>query len=56
MVKKYVTALEGHEVNSKTGEVWVINDVPNMWRGKVTTQILADGYMFDEDGHAVILP
>lgn len=53
MVKKYVNALEGHEINAKTDKVWVISDVPNLWRGKVTTQVLADGYVFDEEGHAV---
>lgn len=53
MVKKYVKALEEHEINSKTGEIWVISDVPNLWKTKVTTQVLADGYVFDEDGHAV---
>lgn len=53
MVKKYVKALEEHEINVKTGEVWVIADVPTLWKSKVTTQIIADGFVFDEEGHAV---
>lgn len=53
MVKKYVKALENHEINSATDEIWVINDVPNLWRTKVVAQVVADGYVFDEDGHAV---
>lgn len=53
MLKKYVKALEEHEINAKTDEVWVIGDVPTLWRSKVTTQVIADGYVFDEDGHAV---
>lgn len=53
MVKKFVQALENHEIYAKTGEVWVISDVPNLWRSKVTTQVLADGYVFDAEGHAV---
>lgn len=53
MVKKYVKALEEHEVNAKTDEVWVISDVPTLWRSKVTTQVIADGYVFDEEGRAV---
>lgn len=50
MVKKYVTALEGREYNSRTGEVWTIYDVPNTWRARVEKQIKADGYIILEDG------
>lgn len=53
MVKKYAKALEEHEINAKTGEVWVIADVPNLWRAKTATQVVADGYVFDTEGHAV---
>lgn len=53
MVKKYVRVLETREINSMTGEVWSINDVPNTWRSRVRAQIIADGYTFDEDGTVI---
>lgn len=52
MVRKYVRLLEEREINHNTNEVWTINDVPNTWREKTRTKILADGYIFDEDGTA----
>lgn len=50
MVKKYVKALEGREINSRTGEIWTIYDVPNTWKAKVEQQIAADGYIILDDG------
>lgn len=50
MTKKYCHALEGREINSRTGEIWTINDVPVTWRAKVEQQILADGYTILPDG------
>ena len=52
MVKKYVRVLENREINSMTGEVWSINDVPNTWRAKTRAKVENDGYYFDEDGTA----
>lgn len=54
MVAKYVKALEEQEINSKTDEIWVIDDVPKTWRSKTEKQILADGYVFDAEGHAIL--
>ena len=53
MVKKYSKALENWEINSMTGEVWVISDVPNLWRTKTIVQVEKDGYTWDEAGHAI---
>lgn len=53
MVKKYARVLESREINSMTGEVWAIQDVPNTWRSKTEAKVLADGYVFLEDGTAV---
>ena len=53
MKKKYVRALENREINSRTGEIWKIDDVPNAWKAQVETQIEADGYVIDDDGTVV---
>ena len=53
MVKKYARVLESREINSMTGEVWAIQDVPNTWRSKTEAKVLSDGYVFLEDGTAV---
>lgn len=50
MVTKYVIALEERQICDKTGEIWTINDVPNLWRTKTKKQVIADGYVFNEDG------
>ena len=50
MVAKYVRVLENREVYDKTGSIWTINDVPRTWRTKVEKQIIADGYVIEEDG------
>ena len=50
MVKKYVKALEEREINSRTGEIWKVDDVPNLWKAKVIKQIEDDGYVIKEDG------
>lgn len=52
MVNKYARHLEQRDINVNTGEVWSINDVPNTWRAKTQTKVIADGYYFDEDGTA----
>lgn len=52
MVNKYARHLEERDINEKTGEVWSINDVPNTWRAKTQTKVIADGYYFDVDGTA----
>lgn len=54
MVRKYVRVLEEREINAMTGEIWKITDVPNTWRKKTEAQVLADGYVFAEDGTAVL--
>ena len=53
MVKKYCTDLEERNVNTKTGEIWNIDDVPNLWKSKVEKQIKADGYIVAADGTVV---
>lgn len=53
MVKKYTRLLEEREVNSRTGEIWAIQDVPNTWRARTEAAVLADGYVFLEDGTAI---
>lgn len=50
MVAKYVRVLENREIYDKTGNIWTINDVPKTWRSKVQKQIIADGYVIEEDG------
>ena len=50
MKKKYVTALEQREICNKTGNIWRIDDVPNIWKNQVLSQIAADGYIVLEDG------
>lgn len=50
MKKKYVKALENREINSRTDEIWTVNDVPNIWKNQVLNQIAADGYIVLEDG------
>ncbi len=52
MVKKYARVLENREINSMTGEVWAIQDVPNTWRTKTQAKVVEDGYHFAEDGTA----
>lgn len=54
MVNKYSRLLEERIVNDKTGSVWAIQDVPKTWRGKTETKVLNDGYIFLEDGTAVL--
>lgn len=50
MKKKYVKALENREINSRTGEIWKIDDVPSIWKAQVEDQIAADGYTILIDG------
>lgn len=53
MVKKYCTDLEARNINSKTGEIWTIFDVPILWNAKVRKQIATDGYKILDDGTVV---
>lgn len=53
MVRKYTKAIEGREYNTRTDNIWSINDVPTTWRKKTREQVLADGYVFLDDGTAV---
>ena len=53
MVNKYARHLEEWDVNAKTGEVWVLDDVPNTWKARTKAKVEADGYTWDEDGHAI---
>lgn len=50
MVRKYARLLEERDINSKTGEVWKIDDVPNTWRDATIAKVEEDGYYFEEDG------
>ena len=56
MVKKYVSALENREYNTRTEDTWKIDDVPSIWRNKVTVQIEKDGYFIEEDGTVSPVP
>lgn len=53
MVDRYVQALEEQQICSKTNAIWTINDVPKLWRASVISRVIADGYVFDDEGHAV---
>ena len=53
MVKKYTRSIEAREINTRTDSVWSINDVPNAWNAKTRAQVLADGYVFLDDGTAI---
>lgn len=35
MVAFYVSKIENHEINYKTGKAWTAEDVPKLWRKKV---------------------
>jgi len=52
MVKKYARILKERQDNDRTGKVWAIQDVPKTWRKPTQAQVLADGYIFLEDGTA----
>lgn len=39
MVKIYVRKIREKAVNSKTGEVWVVDDVPEKWRVAVAKEL-----------------
>ena len=45
LVNKFVRKVEENGMS--------INAVPALWREKVRKQVEADGYTFDENGHAV---
>lgn len=52
MVRKYTRLLEENAINSKTGNIWTINDVPATWRERTRNQVIEDGFAFDENGIA----
>lgn len=54
MINKYARLLEQRAINEKTGNVWSINDVPSIWRDQTEQRVISDGYVFDEDGTAII--
>lgn len=56
MVKKYVSALENREYNTRTEDTWKIDDVPSIWKNKVIAQIEKDGYFIEEDGTVSPVP
>lgn len=37
MVAYYVAKIQNGEINSKTGQAWIVQDVPKLWRKKVQT-------------------
>ncbi len=39
MVKIYVRKIREQAVNPKTGEVWVVDDVPEKWRVAVAKEL-----------------
>ena len=53
MVNKYARVLEEQDYNTRTGDIWKIDDVPSVWNKKVRVKVAADGYTFDENGYAV---
>lgn len=53
MIAKYVRVIENQEIYEKTGKTWSINDVPQTWRAKVKSQVISDGFIFDDDGTAI---
>lgn len=53
MVTKYVRLLKERAIYYKTGEVWRIQDVPFTWRVRTKERILAEGYIFAEDGTVI---
>lgn len=52
MVKKYVKVLETGAYNSSTDDTWKLSDVPELWKYKVESAVIADGYEFDDQGYA----
>lgn len=52
MVKKYARVLEEREINTSTGEVWKIDDVPTTWQSKTRAKVISDDYYFADDGTA----
>jgi len=56
MVKKYSRLLEQRITNEKTGSTWAIQDVPNTWRDATHDKVIADHYVFLEDGTAEPIP
>lgn len=39
MVKFYLNKIKNKEINSNTGEVWKVEDVPKLWRRKVDEEL-----------------
>lgn len=53
MVKKYARLLEEWAINDKTGEVWIIDDIPGTWRERTRAKVIEDGFIFNEEGRAI---
>ena len=53
MVAKYKRLIEEREINDKTGSVWAIQNVGKTWRARTEAAVLADGYVFLDDGTAI---
>lgn len=56
MVRKYTRILIQRELNTNTGEIWKLSDVPATWRLKTKAAVEAEGYTWDEDGTAIKIP
>lgn len=39
MVKFYVNKIKNQEINSITGNIWRLKDVPILWRNKVEKEL-----------------
>lgn len=56
MAVKFARLLKEREINYNTNEIWKLEDVPKLWRSKTEKLVLADGYIFLEDGTAMPKP
>lgn len=56
MIKKYARLIEQRITNEKTGSTWAIQDVPNTWRDGTHDRVIADHYVFLDDGTAEPIP
>lgn len=39
MIKFYVNKIQNQEINHKTGSIWKLEDVPNLWKSKVEKEL-----------------
>lgn len=56
MVPKYSRLLKQRQINTDTGAVWAIQDVPPTWNARTKAKVEADHYYFAEDGTAYPVP